>query len=114
MSGVRVPLRPFVIWKGAIPWPSPDQSGLVRVLSVNVLESPTVKAPSRSALLVAGLAAALAAAADPSVAGAQRNRAPGPDTKKVLVTALRGDAEAGIRVADEIRNRVSDEFNIKE
>jgi tetratricopeptide (TPR) repeat protein len=38
---------------------------------------------------------------------------PGPDTKRVLVTAFRGDAEGGVRTADETRNRVASEFNIR-
>ena len=41
----------------------------------------------RFALTAAGLAAALAVSAVPSVAGAQQRRqGPGPDTKRVLVT----------------------------
>ena len=73
-----------------------------------------MKAPHRSALMAAGFATALAATAVPSVAGAQRNQAPGPDTKKVLVTTFRGDQEGGVKLADELRNRVSSEYSIRQ
>jgi len=73
----------------------------------------TVKAPHRSALKAVGLAAALAASTVPSVAGAQRQQAPGPDTKRVLVTTFRGDQEGGVKLADEIRNRISGDFSIR-
>jgi tetratricopeptide (TPR) repeat protein len=72
-----------------------------------------VKAPYRSALLTAGLAAAVVATLVPSVASAQRQQVPGPDTKKVLVTAFRGDLDAGPKVAEEIRNRVAGDFSIR-
>jgi lipopolysaccharide biosynthesis regulator YciM len=72
-----------------------------------------VKAPHRSALTAAGLAAVFAVTAVPSVASAQRQQAPGPDTKKVLVTTFRGDVEGGVRLANEIRNRVSSDFSIR-
>jgi tetratricopeptide (TPR) repeat protein len=72
-----------------------------------------VKAPYRSALSAAGFAAAFAVSAIPSVASAQRQQGPGPDTKRVLVTAFRGDAEGGVRTADETRGRVASEFNIR-
>jgi predicted Zn-dependent protease len=72
-----------------------------------------VKAPHRFALLTVGLAAALAVTTVPSVAGAQRQQAPGPDTKRVLVTAFRGDVEGGVKLADEIRNRIGNDFNIR-
>ena len=72
-----------------------------------------MKAPYRSALLAAGFAAAVAVTTAPAVAGAQRNQ-PGPDTKRVLVTAFRGDAEGGVRIAEEIRGRVSSEFSIRQ
>jgi hypothetical protein len=81
---------------------------------INALEVTTVKAPYRSALTAAGLAAAIAVTLVPSVARAQRQQVPGPDTKKVLVTAFRGDVEGGVRLADEIRSRVSSEFNIRQ
>jgi tetratricopeptide (TPR) repeat protein len=71
-----------------------------------------VKSFHRSALSVAGLAAALAAVAVPA-ASAQRTQVPGPDTRRVLVTAFRGDVEGGVRIADEIRNRISSDFSIK-
>jgi lipopolysaccharide biosynthesis regulator YciM len=72
-----------------------------------------VKAPHRSALAAAGLAAVFAVTAIPSVASAQRQQAPGPDTKKVLVTSFRGDVEGGVRAADEVRNRVASDFSIR-
>ncbi len=72
-----------------------------------------MKAPHRSALMAAGLAAALAATTVPSVASAQRQQVPGPDTKRVLVTTFRGDLEGGVKLADEIRNRVSGDFSIR-
>ena len=72
-----------------------------------------MKAPHRSALTAAGLAAVFAVTAVPSVASAQRQQAPGPDTKKVLVTTFRGDVEGGVKLADEIRNRVSSDFSIR-
>jgi lipopolysaccharide biosynthesis regulator YciM len=72
-----------------------------------------VKAPHRSALTAAGLAAVFAVSAVPSVASAQRQQAPGPDTKKVLVTSFRGDVEGGVRAADEVRNRVASDFSIR-
>jgi tetratricopeptide (TPR) repeat protein len=72
-----------------------------------------VKAPYRSALSAAGFAAAFAVSAIPSVASAQRQQAPGPDTKRVLVTAFRGDVEGGVRTADETRGRIASEFNIR-
>lgn len=70
-------------------------------------------ASNRSTLITAGLAVALAMSAAPSVATAQRNQQPGPDTKKVLVTTFRGDSAGGVQVADEIRNRVQSEHNIR-
>jgi lipopolysaccharide biosynthesis regulator YciM len=80
---------------------------------INALEVTTVKAPYRSALSAAGFAAAFAVSAIPSVASAQRQQAPGPDTKRVLVTAFRGDVEGGVRTADETRGRIASEFNIR-
>ena len=79
----------------------------------NVLEVTTVKAPHRSALVIAGFAAVLAASVAPASARAQRNQGPGPDTKKALVTAFRGDVEGGVKAADEIRNRIQGEYSIK-
>ena len=72
-----------------------------------------MKALHRSALMAAGFAAALVASAVPTVVGAQRPQVPGPDTKRVLVTAFRGDVEGGVKLADEIRNRVQGDFNIR-
>jgi tetratricopeptide (TPR) repeat protein len=71
-----------------------------------------VKSLHRSALPVAGLVAAFATFAVPS-ASAQRTQVPGPDTRRVLVTAFRGDAEGGVKLADELRNRIQSDFNIK-
>lgn len=62
---------------------------------------------------MAGFAAALAGSATPTAARAQRNQVPGPDTKKALVTAFRGDVEGGVKAADEIRNRIQGEYSIK-
>jgi predicted Zn-dependent protease len=73
----------------------------------------TVKAPHRSALKAAGIAAAFAVVAVPSLAGAQRQQVPGPDTRKVLVTTFRGDPEGGVKAADEIRNRIAGDFSIR-
>jgi len=74
-----------------------------------------VKVSHRSALSAAGLAAALAVSAIPSVLGAQmRPQGPGPDTKRAVVTTFRGDAEAGVRLANEIRNRIQSDFNIRQ
>jgi tetratricopeptide (TPR) repeat protein len=73
-----------------------------------------VKVSHRFALSAAGLAAALAVSVAPSVAGAQVQRqGPGPDTKRVLVTAFRGDPSGGVKLAEEIRNRVTNDFNIR-
>jgi tetratricopeptide (TPR) repeat protein len=72
-----------------------------------------VKVSHRFALSAAGLAAALAVSVTPSVAGAQVRQGPGPDTKRVLVTAFRGDASGGVKLAEEIRNRVTNDFNIR-
>jgi tetratricopeptide (TPR) repeat protein len=81
---------------------------------INALEVTTVKAPYRSALSAAVFAAALVVSAIPAVASAQRaGQGPGPDTKRVLVTAFRGDVEGGVRTADETRGRISSEFNIR-
>jgi tetratricopeptide (TPR) repeat protein len=81
---------------------------------LNVLEGTTVKAPQRSAILCAGLAAALAVTTVPSIVSAQRQQVPGPDTKQVLVTTFRGDVEGGVRAANEIRDRISSEFSIRQ
>jgi hypothetical protein len=79
---------------------------------INALEVTSVKATLRSAFPALGFAALIAALA-PSMASAQRQQVPGPDTKKVLVTTFRGDQEGGVKVADEIRNRIASDFNIK-
>ena len=73
-----------------------------------------MKASHRSALLAAGFAAALVATVVPTVASAQRQQVPGPDTKRVLVTAFRGDVEGGVKLADEIRSRIASEFSIRQ
>ena len=65
----------------------------------------TVKASHRFALPAASLAAALIATTAPAVARAQRGQAPGPDTPRILVTNFRGDREAGVKIADEVRDR---------
>jgi tetratricopeptide (TPR) repeat protein len=74
-----------------------------------------VKFSHRSALSVGGLAAALAVSAIPSVVGAQmRPQGPGPDTKRAVVTTFRGEPDAGVRLANEIRNRIQTDFNIRQ
>jgi tetratricopeptide (TPR) repeat protein len=56
----------------------------------------------------------MAASAATSVLGAQmRPQAPGPDTKRAVVTTFRGDPQAGAKLADEIRNRISSDFSIR-
>ena len=87
----------------------------VGVPFVNALEVTIVKVSHRFALTAAGVALAMAVSATSSVAGAQVQRqGPGPDTKRVVVTAFRGDYEGGVKLADEIRNRVSNDFNIRQ
>ena len=75
-----------------------------------------MKVSHRFALTAAGLAAAFAVSASASVAGAQSQmrQGPGPDTKKVLVTAFRGDVQGGVKLAEEIRSRVTSDFNIRQ
>ena len=74
-----------------------------------------MKVSHRFALTAAGLAAAFAVSATASVVGAQQMRqGPGPDTKKVLVTAFRGDVQGGVKLAEEIRSRVTSDFNIRQ
>ena len=68
----------------------------------------------RSALRAAGFAATLAVATVPSLASAQRQQLPGPDTKRVLVTTFRGDVEGGVRAANEIRDRIASEFSVRQ
>jgi Flp pilus assembly protein TadD len=72
-----------------------------------------VKVSHRFALSTAGLLAAAAISAAPTVAGAQQRQGPGPDTKRVLVTAFRGDAEGGVKLAEELRNRITGDFSIR-
>ena len=74
-----------------------------------------MKVSHRSALSAAGLAAALAVSAIPSVLGAQmRPQGPGPDTKRAVVTTFRGEQDAGVKLADEVRSRVQSDFNIRQ
>jgi lipopolysaccharide biosynthesis regulator YciM len=73
-----------------------------------------VKVSHRFALPAAGVVAALAVSTLPSTASAQTRQGPGPDTKRVLVTAFRGDQAGGVKLADEIRNRVTSDFNIRQ
>ena len=69
----------------------------------------------RFALTATGSAVAMALSATLSVAGAQPPRqGPGVNTKRVVVTAFRGDVDGGVKLADELRNRISNDFNIKE
>ena len=75
-----------------------------------------MKTPNRFALLTRGLAAVMVvAAAVPERAGAQsRTQQPGPDTKRVMVSVFRGDVAGGLKLADELRDRVSSEFSIRQ
>jgi tetratricopeptide (TPR) repeat protein len=43
-----------------------------------------------------------------------RPQGPGPDTKRAVVTTFRGDPEAGVKLATEIRNRIQTDFNIRQ
>lgn len=70
--------------------------------------------PVNTSLRPALACALLLAIATPLVATAQRVLLPGKDTKRVLVMAFRGDATAGPKAADEIRDRIADEFNIRQ
>jgi len=72
-----------------------------------------VKASHRFALPAASLAVALIASTAPAVARAQRGQAPGPDTPRILVTNFRGDREAGVKLADAIRDRIGNEFSAR-
>ncbi|MEO7457898.1 MAG: hypothetical protein ABIY52_16700 [Gemmatimonadaceae bacterium] len=74
-----------------------------------------MKALRRPSSLVAVLVLS-AAIALPSLARAQasRTRGPGPDTRRVLVTTFRGDPDAGVKAANEIRDRIESEFSIRE
>ena len=50
----------------------------------------------------------MAGAAIPSVLGAQmRPQGPGPDTKRAVVTTFRGEPDAGVKLADEVRSAKS-------
>jgi len=83
----------------------------VGVPFVNALEVTIVKVSYRFALPAVGVAVAMAA----SVAGAQVPRqGPGPETKRVVVTAFRGDVAGGVKLADELRTRISNDFNIRQ
>jgi predicted Zn-dependent protease len=73
----------------------------------------TVKASHRFALPAVSLAAALIATIAPAVASAQRGQAPGPDTPRILVTNFRGDRQAGVKIADAIRDRISNDFSAR-
>jgi len=72
-----------------------------------------VKASHRFALPAVSLAVALIATTAPAVARAQRGQAPGPDTPRILVTNFRGDREAGVKLADAIRDRIGNEFSAR-
>jgi predicted Zn-dependent protease len=73
----------------------------------------TVKASHRFARPAVSLAVALIATTAPAVARAQRGQAPGPDTPRILVTNFRGDREAGVKLADAIRDRIGNEFSAR-
>lgn len=72
-----------------------------------------MKASHRYALPTVSLAVALIASTAPAVARAQRGRAPGPDTPRILVTNFRGDREGGVKLADAIRERIGDQFSAR-
>ena len=72
-----------------------------------------MKASHRSALPAVSLAAALIATTVPAVASAQRGQGPGPDTPRILVTTFRGDVAAGVKLADAIRDRISNDFSAR-
>ena len=72
-----------------------------------------MKVSHRFAISALGLAAVAALVALPSVARAQMRQGPGPDTKRVVVTAFRGDPQAGVQLAEEIRKRISGDFSIR-
>ncbi len=72
-----------------------------------------MKASHRFSLPAASLAVALIATTAPAVARAQRGQAPGPDTPRILVTNFRGDREAGVKLADAIRDRIGNEFSAR-
>ena len=72
-----------------------------------------MKASHRFALPAVSLAVALIATTAPAVARAQRGQAPGPDTPRILVTNFRGDREAGVKLADAIRDRIGNEFSAR-
>ncbi len=67
----------------------------------------------RSASLAAGFATLLAVSFAPVASAQPRQQMPGPDTRRVLVTAFRGDQEAGVKIADELRTRIASDFNIR-
>jgi Tfp pilus assembly protein PilF len=73
----------------------------------------TVKASHRFSLPAASLAVALIATTAPAAARAQRGQGPGPDTPKILVSNFRGDREAGVKIADAIRDRIGNEFSAR-
>jgi thioredoxin-like negative regulator of GroEL len=72
-----------------------------------------VKVSHRFAISALGLAAVAALTAIPTVASAQMRQGPGPDTKRVVVTAFRGDPQAGVQLAEEIRKRITSDFSIR-
>ena len=72
-----------------------------------------MKDSSRSASLAAGFATLLAVSFAPAASAQPRQQMPGPDTRRVLVTAFRGDQEAGVKIADELRTRIASDFNIR-
>jgi tetratricopeptide (TPR) repeat protein len=87
----------------------------VGVPFVNALEVTIVKVLHRFGLSASGAAVAMAVSAISSVAAAQPPRqGPGPDTKRVVVTAFRGDVDGGVKLADELRDRISNDFNIRQ
>ena len=110
MSGVRVPLRPCSELARAR---VADPARHVGVPLVNALEVTTVKVSHRFALSAAGLAAALAVSAAPSVAGAQVSGRARAGHEAGPRHGVPRRLEGGVKLADEIRNRVTSDFNIR-
>src|SRR2546430_7916379 len=123
MSGVRVPLRPWIATMagrktagiGAAsrfacdgPWNS-----LAGTFGQRLGGAPTVMASRRRALTAAG-AIAIAAAGTPRLGLAQRNQQqqPGADATRMLIATFRTPANSpalGVEVADALRTRVQQE-----
>ncbi len=73
-----------------------------------------VKTPQCSVRQVAGIAASLVTLLATAASAQRSGSCPGPETKQVLVTAFRGDTAPGIRIANEVRDRIAGAYNCKE